>query len=68
MGRYRDLMFPLLAPSFAVVMIWQSGQAWNVFLFAAVLAGQSRWPVTMAFNYLAAGQLVRCNVLMAVTP
>ena len=33
MGLYRYIMFPLSAPSFAVVIIWQFTQAWNEFLF-----------------------------------
>src|SRR5271157_2987503 len=59
MGIYRYIMFPLSAPSFAVVIIWQFTQAWNEFLFAAVLTNQSHWPVTVALNNLAYSQLVR---------
>ena len=66
-GLYRYIMFPLSAPSFAVVIIWQFTQAWNEFLFAAVLTNQSHWPVTVALNNLAYSQLVRWNVLMAAT-
>jgi glucose/mannose transport system permease protein len=67
MGLYRHIMFPLSAPSFAVVIIWQFTQAWNEFLFAVVLTNQSHWPVTVALNNLAGSQLVRWNVLMAAT-
>jgi glucose/mannose transport system permease protein len=67
MGLYRYIMFPLSAPSFAVVIIWQFTQAWNEFLFAVVLTNQSHWPVTVALNNLAGSQLVQWNVLMAAT-
>ncbi len=67
MGLYRYIMFPLSAPSFAVVIIWQFTQAWNEFLFAVILTNQSRWPVTVALNNLAGSQLVQWNVLMAAT-
>ncbi|HEX9013064.1 MAG TPA: carbohydrate ABC transporter permease [Anaerolineaceae bacterium] len=66
-GLYRYIMFPLSAPSFAVVIIWQFTQAWNEFLFAVVLTNQSHWPVTVALNNLAGSQLVQWNVLMAAT-
>jgi len=66
-GLYRWIIFPLSAPSFAVVIIWQFTQAWNEFLFAAVLTNQSHWPVTVALNNLAGSQLVQWNVLMAAT-
>jgi glucose/mannose transport system permease protein len=67
MGLYRHIMFPLSAPSFAVVIIWQFTQAWNEFLFAVILTNQSHWPVTVALNNLAGSQLVQWNVLMAAT-
>src|ERR1700690_1057358 len=67
MGLYRDIMFPLSGPSFAVVIIWQFTQAWNEFLFAVILTNQSHWPVTVALNNLAGSQLVQWNVLMAAT-
>ncbi len=66
-GIYRYIVFPLSAPSFAVVIIWQFTQAWNEFLFAVVLTNQSHWPVTVALNNLAGSQLVQWNVLMAAT-
>ncbi len=66
-GVYRHIMFPLSAPSFAVVIIWQFTQAWNEFLFAVILTNQSHWPVTVALNNLAGSQLVQWNVLMAAT-
>ena len=67
MGLYRYIVFPLSAPSFAVVIIWQFTQAWNEFLFAVILTNQSHWPVTVALNNLAGSQLVQWNVLMAAT-
>lgn len=67
LGIYRHIMFPLSAPSFAVVIIWQFTQAWNEFLFAVILTNQSHWPVTVALNNLAGSQLVQWNVLMAAT-
>jgi glucose/mannose transport system permease protein len=66
-GLYRYIVFPLSAPSFAVVIIWQFTQAWNEFLFALILTNQSNWPVTVALNNLAGSQLVQWNVLMAAT-
>ncbi len=66
-GLYRYIVFPLSAPSFAVVIIWQFTQAWNEFLFAVILTNQSHWPVTVALNNLAGSQLVQWNVLMAAT-
>ncbi|HEY5981966.1 MAG TPA: carbohydrate ABC transporter permease [Anaerolineales bacterium] len=67
MGLYRHIVFPLSAPSFAVVIIWQFTQAWNEFLFAVILTNQSHWPVTVALNNLAGSQLVQWNVVMAAT-
>ncbi len=67
MGIYRHIIFPLSAPSFAVVIIWQFTQAWNEFLFAVILTNQKHWPVTVALNNLAGSQLVQWNVLMAAT-
>jgi glucose/mannose transport system permease protein len=67
LGMYRHIMFPLSAPSFAVVIIWQFTQAWNEFLFAVILTNQTNWPVTVALNNLAGSQLVQWNVLMAAT-
>jgi len=67
LGLYRYIIFPLSAPSFAVVIIWQFTQAWNEFLFAIILTNQSHWPVTVALNNLAGSQLVQWNVLMAAT-
>jgi glucose/mannose transport system permease protein len=66
-GLYRYIMFPLSAPSFAVVIIWQFTQAWNEFLFALILTNQSNWPVTVALNNLAGSQIVQWNVIMAAT-
>jgi glucose/mannose transport system permease protein len=67
LGLYRYIIFPLSAPSFAVVIIWQFTQAWNEFLFAVILTNQAHWPVTVALNNLAGSQLVQWNVLMAAT-
>jgi len=67
MGIYRQIILPLSAPSFAVVIIWQFTQAWNEFLFAVILTNQTHWPVTVALNNLAGSQLVQWNVLMAAT-
>jgi glucose/mannose transport system permease protein len=66
-GLYRWVIFPLSAPSFAVVIIWQFTQAWNEFLFAVILTNQANWPITVALNNLAGSQLVQWNVLMAAT-
>src|SRR5512138_3626629 len=66
-GLYRYIVFPLSAPSFAVVIIWQFTQAWNEFLFAVILTNQANWPVTVALNNLAGSQIVQWNVIMAAT-
>lgn len=67
LGIYRYIVFPLSAPSFAVVIIWQFTQAWNEFLFAIMLTKQENWPITVALNNLAGSQQVAWNTLMATT-
>jgi glucose/mannose transport system permease protein len=64
-GTYRHIMFPLSAPAFAVVLIWQFTNIWNEFLFAIVLTRPSAWPVTVALNNLAGSQIVEWNVQMS---
>ena len=62
---YRNILLPLSAPGFVVVLIWQFTSAWNDFLFAVTLTKQSSWPVTVAVNNLAGSFEVAWNVKMA---
>lgn len=64
-GIYRNVILPLSAPAFAVVLIWQFTNIWNEFLFAVVLTRPSSWPVTVALNNMAGTQIVEWNVQMA---
>jgi glucose/mannose transport system permease protein len=64
-GIYRNVLLPLSIPGFVVVIIWQFTSAWNDFLFAVTLTGQSNWPVTVAVNNLAGSFSVAWNVQMA---
>jgi glucose/mannose transport system permease protein len=66
MGLYRYIMFPLSAPSFAVVIIWQFTQAWNDFLFGVIVTSRpSVQPITVALNNMAGSFVVEWNVQMA---
>lgn len=64
-GIYRHILLPLSVPGFVVVLIWQFTSAWNEFLFAVTLTGQTNWPVTVAINNLAGSFEVAWNVQMA---
>jgi glucose/mannose transport system permease protein len=65
LGLYRYIVFPLSLPGFVVVLIWQFTQAYNDFLFAVVLTGNTNWPVTVALNNMAGSQIIAWNVQMA---
>lgn len=65
LGIYRLILLPISAPSFVVVLIWQFTSAWNDFLFAVVLTGNTQWPITVALNNMAGSQIVAWNVQMA---
>ncbi len=66
LGRiYRDILLPLSASGFVVVLIWQFTSAWNDFLFAVTLTSQRNWPMTVALNNLAGSFIVEWNVQMA---
>jgi glucose/mannose transport system permease protein len=65
LGVYRHILLPISAPSFVVVLIWQFTAAWNDFLFAVVLTGNTQWPITVALNNMAGSQIVEWNVQMA---
>ena len=67
MGLYRHIIFPLSAPSFAVVIIWQFTQAWNDFLFSVVLTQPKNWTVTVALNNISGGQIIPWNLQMAAS-
>jgi glucose/mannose transport system permease protein len=65
LGVYRHILLPISIPSFVVVLIWQFTSAWNDFLFAVVLTGNTQWPVTVALNNMAGSQIIAWNVQMA---
>ncbi|MCS7010828.1 MAG: carbohydrate ABC transporter permease [Anaerolineales bacterium] len=65
LGIYRYILLPISIPSFVVVLIWQFTSAWNDFLFAVVLTGNTSWPVTVALNNMAGSQIIAWNVQMA---
>jgi len=65
LGVYRHILLPISIPSFVVVLIWQFTSAWNDFLFAVVLTGNTEWPITVALNNMAGSQIVAWNVQMA---
>ncbi len=65
LGIYRYILLPISVPSFVVVLIWQFTSAWNDFLFAVVLTGNTEWPITVALNNMAGSQIIAWNVQMA---
>jgi glucose/mannose transport system permease protein len=65
LGIYRHILLPISIPSFVVVLIWQFTSAWNDFLFAVILTGNTQWPVTVALNNMAGSQIIAWNVQMA---
>ena len=65
LGVYRHILLPISIPSFVVVLIWQFTSAWNDFLFAVILTGNTEWPVTVALNNMAGSQIIQWNVQMA---
>jgi len=65
LGIYRHILLPISLPSFVVVLIWQFTSAWNDFLFAVVLTGNTQWPITVALNNMAGSQIIAWNVQMA---
>jgi len=67
-GMLRTFAFvalPIALPAFAVSMIWQFTSAWNDFLFGLVLTSRQDWPVTIALNNIAGGQVVPFHEAMA---
>ncbi len=65
-GVYRYIMFPIAAPAFAVVRIWQFTQVWNDFLLALIVLSNPRnAPVMVAVNNLANSYFVEYNVQFA---
>lgn len=65
-GIYRRILFPLSAPGFVVVMIWQFTSIWNDFLFAVTLTNSpANQPITVGLNNLAGSFAVEWNVQMA---
>lgn len=65
LGVYRHILLPISIPSFVVVLIWQFTSAWNDFLFAVILTGNTDWPITVALNNMAGSQIIAWNVQMA---
>jgi len=64
-GTFANVFLPISAPGFVVVLIWQFTSAWNDFLFAVILTGNERWPVTVALQNMAGSQIIAWNVQMA---
>ncbi len=63
---YLWIVFPISAPAFVVVIIWQFTNIWNEFLFAVTLTHRpSLQPITVALRNLAGSQIVEWNVQMA---
>ncbi len=46
------IILPVSAPIFVVVIIWQTTQIWNDFLFGVVFSGSDSQPITVALNNL----------------
>ena len=64
-GTFANVFLPISAPAFVVVLIWQFTSAWNDFLFAVILTGNTQWPVTVALQNMAGSQIIAWNVQMA---
>jgi len=64
-GTFVNVFLPISAPAFVVVLIWQFTSAWNDFLFAVILTGNTQWPVTVALQNMAGSQIIAWNVQMA---
>jgi glucose/mannose transport system permease protein len=65
-GVYRHIMFPISAPGFVVVAIWQFTSIWNEFLFGLIITNApERRPVTVALQNLSGSQYTQWNVQMA---
>jgi glucose/mannose transport system permease protein len=67
-GMIRTFLYvalPIAVPAFAVSVIWQFTSAWNDFLFGLVLTNPDHWPVTVALNNVAGGQVVPYHEAMA---
>ena len=63
---YLKIAFPISAPGFVVVAIWQFTNIWNEFLFAIIITQRpGRQPITVALQNLAGSQVVEWNVQMA---
>ncbi len=62
---YGSVIFPISAPGFVVVLIWQFTSAWNDYLFAAFFSSGRNGPVTIALSFLAGGQLTDYAASMA---
>jgi len=66
MGVYWRILFPLSAPGFVVVIIWQFTNIWNEFLFAvSILQKPELQPITVALRNLAGSQIKEWNMVMA---
>jgi glucose/mannose transport system permease protein len=62
---YTQIVFPLSALGFIVVVIWQFTQIWNEFLFAVVMTTREYEPITVGLAQLAGGEAVSWNLPMA---
>jgi glucose/mannose transport system permease protein len=62
---YTRIVFPLSISGFVVVIIWQSTQIWNEFLFAVTMTTGASEPITVGLAQLAGGEAVQWNLPMA---
>jgi glucose/mannose transport system permease protein len=63
---FARIVFPISAPAFVVVIIWQFTNIWNEFLFAVTITqNPAQQPITVALQNLAGSQIVEWNVQMA---
>jgi glucose/mannose transport system permease protein len=62
---YGKIFFPISAPAFVVVSIWEFTQVWNEFMWGITLTSQSSQPITVKLSRLAGGEAVKWNEPMA---
>lgn len=65
-GIFSQIILPISAPGFVVVVIWQITQIWNEFMFAvSIVTAADKVPITVALQNLSGAQVVEWNVQMA---
>jgi glucose/mannose transport system permease protein len=63
--QYFKIFFPISAPCFVVVSIWQFTQIWNEFMWGITLTSDRSQPITVKLSQLAGGEAVKWNEPMA---